>query len=58
VAHLKLPEGEAPSITAYTGARAELGLPLTARQIEARKECWRFAKLALADQRLRRALRA
>lgn len=50
-AHLKLPEGEVPTIAAYTKVRAELDLPLTARQIETRWEGWRFAKLALGGER-------
>lgn len=50
-AHLKLPEGEAPTIAAYTKVRVELDLPLTARQIETRWEGWRFAKLALGGER-------
>lgn len=50
-AHLRLPEGQAPTIAAYTRARAELDLPLSARQVETRWEGWHFAKLALAGEK-------
>ena len=49
--HLELPDGQAPTIAAYTRARAELDLPLTSRQIETRWEGWLFAKHALTGER-------
>jgi predicted DNA-binding transcriptional regulator AlpA len=48
---LGLSPDEAPTIEQYKGVRGELGLPLSARQIELRWESWQFATLALTGER-------
>jgi hypothetical protein len=50
-AHLKLAPDDAPTIEGYKRAREELGLALSARQIELRWEGWQFARLALTGER-------
>lgn len=48
---LGLSPDESPTVEQYKSVRDELGLPLTARQIELRWEGWRFATLALTGER-------